>query len=98
MSEIPEILEGLSSVIIYPSASVPERRLWLAVIETVVKDLELLKAGRTFLKLDDDVIPVMTEAEVLDWIDSDDFRFICKAVGCRPVVAAQFMRNSIERG
>lgn len=32
------------------------------------------------------------QTKMLKWIDSDDFKFICKAVGCRPKEAARHLR------
>lgn len=31
--------------------------------------------------------------KILKWIESDDFKFICKAVGCRPKEAAKHLRT-----
>ena len=35
--------------------------------------------------------------KILEWIDSDDFKFICKAVGVRPKTAAAHLRDIYGR-
>jgi len=34
----------------------------------------------------------LAKNEILEWIETDDFKFICKAVGCRPVEAAKHLK------
>ena len=32
-------------------------------------------------------------AKILEWVDTDDFKFICKAVGVRPKTAAKHLKD-----
>lgn len=39
-------------------------------------------------------IEELRSGQILEWIESDDFKFICKAVGCRPGEARRHLRQT----